>query len=239
MLKLANSPYFGFSRKIDTVSQAIALIGYQELRNLVIATSVTSTFKDIPSDLVDMEAFWYHSVTCGVMTQLFAAQKNTKDQERFFIAGLLQSIGKLIFFSQYPVESREVLGYKGQGEDAIRNAELEIFGFTHAQLSAEFLKQWMLPSSIWEMIEFQFDPLNKNAPTQDSCILHVAVNIANSLEPCANQTVKIDQIKPTYRIEAWNQLGLNPEITKTITSKTGIQVIEILGVIKPEVMIIY
>jgi len=239
LLKLANSPYFGFSRKIDTVSQAISLIGHKELRNLVIATSVTSTFKDIPADLVDMEAFWYHSVTCGVMSRLFAAQKKSKEQERFFIAGLLQSIGKLIFFSQHPTESREILSVRDQGEAAIRNAELEIFGFTHAQLSAEFLKQWMLPSNIWEMIEFQFDPLNKNAPTQDSCILHVAVNIASCLEPCANQTVKIDQFKPTYHIEAWNQLGLNPEITQTIIGKTGIQIIEILGVIKPEIMTIY
>ncbi len=239
LLKLANSPYFGFSKKIDTVSQAISLIGYKELRNLVIATSVTSTFKGIPSDLVDMETFWYHSVTCGVMTRLFAAQINSKEQERFFIAGLLQSIGKLIFFSQYPAESKKILSFKDQGEAVIRKAELEIFGFTHAQLSAEFLKQWMLPSSIWEMIEYQFDPLNTNAPTQDSCILHIAVNIASCLEPCANQTVKTDQIKPTYHIEAWNQLGLNPEVTQAIIGKTGIQVIEVLGVIKPEVMIIY
>lgn len=239
LLKLANSPHFGYSRKIETVSQAISLIGHKELRNLILATSMTSTFKGIPADLVDMEAFWYHSVTCGVMTRLFAAKKNSEEQERFFIAGLLQSIGKLIFFSQYPAESREILSFKDQGEAAIRNAELEIFGFTHAQLSAEFLKQGMLPPSIWKMIEFQFDPLNKNAPTQDSCILHVAVNIASCLEPCANQTVKIDQIKPTYHIEAWNQLGLNPEIIQTIIGKSGMQVIDILGEVKPEAMIIY
>ena len=239
LLKLANSPYFGFSRKVENVSHAISLIGHKELRNLVIATSVTSTFKGIPSELVDMEAFWYHSVTCGVMARLFAAQKKSKEHERFFIAGLLQGIGKLIFFSQFPEESKKILSAKDQGEAAIRNAELEIFGFTHAQLSAEFLKQWQLPSSIWEMIEFQFDPLNKNAPIQDSCILHVAVNIASCLEPCASRTVSIDEIKPTYHIEAWNQLGLNPEIIQTIIGKTGMQIIEILGIIKPKAMMIY
>ena len=239
LLKLANSPYFGFSRKVETVSHAISLIGHKELRNLVIATSVTSTFKDVPSDLVDMEAFWYHSVTCGVMARLFAAQTNTKEEERFFIAGLLQGIGKLIFFSQYPTESKKILSLKDQGEAAITNAELETFGFTHAQLSAELLKQWQLPSSIWEMIEFQFDPLNKNAPIQDSCILHVAVNIANSIEPCANQTVSMDEIKPTYNVEAWNKLGLSPEVTQTIIGKTGVQIIEMLGIIKPEAIMIY
>jgi HD-like signal output (HDOD) protein len=239
LLKLANSPYFGFSRKIDTVSHAISLIGHKELRNLVIATSVTSTFKDIPPDLVDMEAFWYHSVTCGVMARLFAAQTNIKEQERFFIAGLLQGIGKLIFFSQYPTESKKILSLKDQGEAAIRNAEVEIFGFTHAQLSAEFLKQWQLPSSIWKMIEFQFDPLNENAPIKDSCILHVAENIASCIEPCASRTVSMDEIKPTYHIEAWNQLGLSPEITQTIIGKAGLQILEMLGIIKPEAIMIY
>jgi len=237
LLKLANSPYFNFPRKIETVSHAISLIGHKELRNLVIATSVTSAFKDIPSDLVDMEAFWYHSVTCGVMARLIAEETNHKEQERFFIAGLLQGIGKLILFTQYPLESKKALTFKNQGEVAVTSAELEIFGFSHTALSAEFLKHWQLPDSIWKIIQFQSDPLNINAPTQDCCILHVAAYIAGCIEPCANQTVNTDEIKLIYNTDAWNQLGLDPESTQTIIGKTGLQIIEMLSIIKPEVTV--
>ncbi|MCH9639172.1 MAG: HDOD domain-containing protein [Betaproteobacteria bacterium] len=229
LLKLANSPYFGFPRAVETVSHAVSLIGHKELRNLVVATSVTSTFKNIPPDLVDMSAFWYHSITCGVFARLFAAEKKSKEQERFFIAGLLQGIGKLVLFSQYPSESREVLNYKDQGEAAIRNAELKIFGFTHSQLSAELLKQWQLPIGIWKMIEYQSDP--ENALIKDSSILHVAVNIANCVELCVSETVGTDETEPAYLTEASNQLGLSSEVIQTIIDKTGPQVDEISALI--------
>lgn len=65
LLKFANSSYFGFSGKVATVPKAISIVGHKELRNLVIAASVTSTFKGIPAELVDMDIFWNHSITCG------------------------------------------------------------------------------------------------------------------------------------------------------------------------------
>ena len=229
LLRLVNSTYFSFSRKIETISQAISVIGHMELRNFVVATSVTSTFKGIPSDLVDMNTFWRHSVTCGVMARLFAAEKKCKERERFFIAGLLQGIGKLIFYSQYPSESKRILSVKDQGEVATREEELKIFGFTHNRLSAELLKQWELPPGIWKLIEYQFDL--KNAPIKDSSILHVAVNIANCIEPCANQTASTDETKPIYLIEASNKLGLEPEVTQTIIDETDQQVTDILSLI--------
>ncbi|MEK6736307.1 MAG: HDOD domain-containing protein [Pseudomonadota bacterium] len=239
VLKIVNSSYFGFSQKIETVSRAIVLIGQKELRNLAIATSVASTFKGISPKLVNMEVFWYHSVTCGVITRLIAAHLNRKEQERFFIAGLLHGIGKLIFFSQFPRESERILRLENQSDEVVTEAEQEIFGFTYAELGAELLKQWQLPDNIWRMIAFQLDPFNDSSYKEDTCILHVAANIANCIEPCVIKAVNLDEIKPTYKIEAWNQLDLNPEITQTIMGETGLQIFEVLAIIKPEAVMIY
>ena len=239
ILKLANSTYFGFPGKVGTISHAITLIGYKELRNLVIAASVVSTFEGISSDLIDMEAFWYHSVTCGVMARLIAIHLDNKEQERFFISGLLHEVGKLVFFSQFPKESAETLRFKDQGDDAVTEAERKILGFTHAELGAELLKQWQLPMSIWKMIKFQLDPLNENASKRDTCILHVAANIASCIEPCASRTINLNRIEPTYKIEAWNQLDLSPEFIQTMMDKTALQMFDILAVIKPKALVIF
>ncbi len=238
ILKLANSSYFGCSGKIETISRAITLIGHKELRNLVMAISVISIFEGISSDLVDMEAFWYHSITCGVMARSIATHLKSKEQERFFISGLLHDIGKLVLFSQFPKESAQTLRFKDQGDDAVIEAERKIFGFTHAELGAELLKQWQLPMSIWKLVQFQLDPLNEEAPKRDACILHVAAHIANCVEPCARRTGDLDKMKPTYKIEAWNQLDLSPEFIPTMMSNTGLQVFDILSVIKPEALVI-
>lgn len=239
IMRLANSAYFGFSKEIDTLSQAISIIGRLELRNLVLATSVISTFPGISPKLVNMETFWFHSVACGVMARLFAVKTNSTQKERFFIAGLLQAIGKLVLFMQYPNESTEVLCFTNMGEDAEIAAERRIFGFTHAELSAELLKQWQLPASIWQPIEFKLDPLNVNAPRKDACLLHVAVNIASKMEPCSCQPMDVHEIKPTYHTEAWNQLGLNPEMIRPAVTETSLQILDILSIIKPEAAAIY
>lgn len=238
ILRFANSAYFGFSREIETVSRAITLIGHKELRNLVVATSVISIFDDISSELIDMESFWYHSVACGVVARLFAVHKKNNGQERFFIAGLLHAIGKLILFSQFPKESAEILRYKDQGDHAIINAEREIFGFTHAQLGAELLKLWKLPPSIWRTIEFQLNPLDGGEFRDDACILHVATNFASCAQPCASHEIHFNEIKPTYQPEVWNYLGLDAEVNKPIYAKSSSQIFDILSVIRPQTLVI-
>lgn len=239
LLKLVNSAYYGFPGKVDTVSRAISMIGRQELRNLVIATSVTATFQDIPEDLVDMETFWYHSITCGVLAGLLAEQCKRKERERFFIAGLLNSIGKLILFSQFPEKAGEALSFKDQGEDAVAEAEQRIFGFSYAELGAELLKEWKLPSSIWQLVAAQSDPMNADDNIQDACILHVAAKIAASIEPCSIKTHDFEDFNPTYLPEARDALGLSDESIKPLILDASLQAFEILGIIRPEAALIF
>lgn len=239
LLKLVNSAYYGFPGKVDTVSRAISMIGRQELRNIVIATSVASTFQDIQEDLVDMETFWYHSITCGVLARLLAEQCKRRERERFFIAGLLNSIGKLILFSQFPEKAGEALSFKDQGEDAVAEAEQRIFGFTYAELGAELLKEWKLPSSIWQLVATQTDPMNADDILQDACILHVAAKIAASIEPCSIKTHDFEDFNPTYLPEAWEVLGLSDESIKPLTLDASLQAFEILGIIRPGATLIF
>lgn len=239
VLKFANSAYFGFSGKIATISRATSLVGHKELRNLVIATSVTSTFDGISSDLINMETFWFHSVTCGVVARLFAVHHKNKAQERFFISGLLHAIGRLVLVSHFPDEYAEVLRSKDHGEHAMINAEREIFGFTHAELGAELLRLWKLPPSIWKIIEFQLDPLKGEEFRDDACILHVATNFADCIQPCVNRDVDFDEIKPAYQPEVWNYLELDPSISQPIRNESRMQIYDILRVIRPQTVMIY
>jgi HD-like signal output (HDOD) protein len=230
LLKFANSSYFGLSGKVDTVLRAISIIGHKELRNLAIASSVTATFKDIPSNLVNMDTFWYHSVTCGVTARLLASSVDSR--ERFFIAGLLHSVGRLVLFSQYPKESAKVLSCMSQGEDAAINAERKAFGFTHAQLGAELLRQWRLPLNIWKMVEFQSDPIKDETHRYDASTLCAAVNIANFIQPCTNQKINAKKAIPVQAFEAWNLLSLSPELIESIITVAKLQVIELFNIVR-------
>ncbi|UJP06289.1 MAG: HDOD domain-containing protein [Nitrosomonas sp.] len=230
LLKFANSSYFGYSGKVATINKAIAIIGHKELRNLVIATSVTSTFKGIPAELVDMDAFWSHSITCGVTARLLTSNVNSR--ERFFIAGLLHGVGRLVMFSQFPKESAEVLKHFAKGDDAVLQAERKIFGFTHAQLGAELLRLWKLPVNIWKIVENQFDS-NKNQEYQyDTSTLSAAIGIANFMQPCINAIPSASGKIPESTLRTWDFLGLSVDIIESVMTVAKLQVTEVYNAIR-------
>lgn len=239
ILKLVNSAYFGFPAKIDTVSRAITVIGHKELWNLVITTSVTTSFKKIPAELIDMDVFWFHSVTSAVLARLIAKTLKYNESERLFIGGLLHSIGRLIYITQCPEQARQILELKDQGEDAMLQAEQALLGFTYAELGAEFLKQWELPSSIWQMIEQHLDPLNANKLMHDACILHLAAKIASSIEPCAKHDFDFEELEPHFQQGVIDYLKISPNKIDYCISESHIQAFDILSIITPGAATIY
>jgi HD-like signal output (HDOD) protein len=173
------------------------------------------------------------------LARLLAEHCKRKERERFFIAGLLHSIGKLVFFSQFPEQAGQTLKFKDQGEDAVVEAEQRIFGFTYAELGSELLKEWRLPENIWGLVAAQLEPMNTENYLEDACILHVAAKTAASIEPCSVNTGGFKEVEPKCDPKAWQLLDLNEELTNSMTLEASLQAFEILGIIKPESTLIF
>jgi len=232
ILRFSNSAYFGFSRKIDTISHAIALIGHNELRNLVLASSVTTVFKGVSSDVFDMESFWHHSVCTGVVARLLAY--NVDCRERMFIAGLLHGIGKLILLSQFPEQAIKILDTDNQDDDTVIKTEREVFDFTSAELGAEFLNAWDLPKSIWQIVNSQLTPLSETYFKTDACILYVAIKIATYKQQHPEKEIDGAEIETLCNPAVWDFLGLNDEIIELLNTVADLQIQEMFHYIKPD-----
>ena len=109
LLRLVNSPLYNFPGKIETISRAVVIVGTQQLRDLALATSVLKLFEGIPGDLVTMQSFWEHSVSCGLASRILASYRQEPNVERYFVAGMLHDIGRLVIYSQAPALAREAL----------------------------------------------------------------------------------------------------------------------------------
>jgi HD-like signal output (HDOD) protein len=96
LLKIVNSPFYGFPSKIDTISHATSIIGRDQLTDLALATLVIYQFRGIPNNLFNMEKFWRHSMACGVVARSIAEFRGEKNVERFYLAGILHDIGRLV-----------------------------------------------------------------------------------------------------------------------------------------------
>lgn len=204
LLKIANSSFYGFPSKVDTISQAITIIGTQQLCDLVLATSVLKSFKKLPKDLVSMESFWRHSVACGLAARVIAVYRREANVERFYVAGLLHEIGRLVIFENMPDLARKALERQENAHEFLHHAEKEILGFDHAGAGGAVLKEWKLPDSLVESVAFHHQPCEADKYPVETAIVHFADIFACAMRLGTSRECYVPSVDPV----AWERIGL-------------------------------
>lgn len=148
LLKVVNSPFYGFTRRVDTVSRAVAIVGMRVLNDLVLAVSAVRSFSKISNRLVSMETFWRHGVACALTAKGLAEHCSVLHPERLFVAGLLHDIGTLVLFHRLPELMQELLLVADGSEDVLHRAERDTLGFTHADVAGQLLRLWGVPEAL-------------------------------------------------------------------------------------------
>lgn len=204
LLKVVNSAFFSFPRRIDTVSQAVTVVGTSQVRDLALATSVVTLFKDVPADLADMDGFWRHSLACGVGARVLAGFRRESNVERFFVAGILHDVGKLVLYLRAPDEAREALEEAKKGNTLLHQAERQVLGFDHAQVGEALLDLWNMPVSLREALHFHHNPRRATRFPVETAAVHIADIIANALGMGNGGERFVPPLSP----EAWDALGV-------------------------------
>lgn len=207
ILRLANSSYFSFPGKVDTISQAITLIGTRQLQEIVLASSIVAVFKDIPEEVVDMDAFWRHSITCGLGCRIIATQRREANVETAFISGLLHDIGRLVLFKALPGPMGELIQYARDSQQLLYKVEKEYLGFDHGKLGGLLLDAWKLPKHLANASRYHHNPMACRDHSTDVATVHIADIIANALQNGSSG----ERLVPTINDQAWQTLGLGPE----------------------------
>lgn len=208
LMKLVNSAFFGYPSKVDTLSRAVTIIGIKQLQDLALATSVFDMFKNIDNELVSMEAFWRHSIACGVIARILANYRREFNVERAFVSGLLHDIGRLAMFMLIPNEMKSVFDAAQAQNRLLYQAERQVLGFTQADVGGELLKQWKLPEQIVFAVKYQHRPTASIRFKVDIALIHLADLIASAwiLDNSGEAWV------PPLDNEAWEELGLDAGI---------------------------
>ena len=162
VLKLTNSAFYGLSREVDSVKQAVVVIGLEAVRNLVLSASVLEMFAGDIIDPTYQEHYWRHSLATASGSRILAKQtksKTTFDSDSAFSAGLLHDIGKMVIACYLPNEFKQISA-KRKDEPMVPDfiIEEQILGYTHAQIGGYLATQWKLPSKLSHAIIFHHRP---------------------------------------------------------------------------------
>jgi putative nucleotidyltransferase with HDIG domain len=208
ILKLANSPSYGFYR-VSTISNAMILLGVNVVKSLALSSSI---FEIMEKNSVGL---WEHSLGAGVAANIISRRLKLPECEEISTAALLHDIGKVIIRLNFGDDYRQLLALTEENEISMREAEWKLLGMDHAEVGAWLAKSWFLPDKLIEPIACHHDV----AAAASQRIKAAVVHLANILIKASGFGFSGDDFVPLIQPVAWEKLGMNESLLTTIVEE--------------------
>jgi len=151
LLRIVNSAYFGLNKQVQSIQRAIAILGQQALRNLVLCVAVRDAINKTSQSSIDTDTFWEDCLRHAVSARMLSKQANI-DPDDSFTAGLLQDFSLLVMFFLKPTLAPQWPELREQTPDTRYALELTHFQTTHNQVSSTLAEAWSLPEHLGEAL---------------------------------------------------------------------------------------
>ncbi len=210
LLRVANSAFYGMSRRIESLNMALVVLGMREISNLVTCISVLKALPVPAGSPFDKQAFWEHSAGTGEIARVTAAKLHLRLHGVEFTAGLLHDVGKILLLQHFPEPFMTACQrVKDEGISSI-DAELEEIGVDHTEIGAWLAETWSLPSPIVECIRYHHQPQLAPENRTLTAVVHIADVIATALLTAPNKPDLADKLAHD---PAWEVIAAeNPDI---------------------------
>lgn len=185
LLRLANSPLYGYRKKISSISQAVMLIGLRELYSLVLSVSIMGLFpiKDKPGDPFPAKKYWEHSLGVAVAARILGTSMSYPRPDELFVAGLIHDIGIMIE-KMYLGDKFGAVCRKAQDENiSFIDAENKELGFNHLNVGQVLTENWQFPQLLVTTTAHHQKPSEIDDPEirKAACIVHLAHVMVRSM----------------------------------------------------------
>jgi len=158
ILKISNSAFFGLPREVSSIEKAVMVLGFDEIKNIILGKAVFNSFKELNGDNKKrIEDFWLHSFTCGLTAKIIAERIDLPPSE-LFIAGLIHDIGKLAMLLTFPNLYSHTLQLSSDDWSDNFEKEQELFFIAHDQVAYRILNKWLFPQRLLSAVGYHHRP---------------------------------------------------------------------------------
>ncbi len=227
VLQLANSPFYGLSGRIDSVRDAINILGMRQLGGMVIAAALTVQFEKLHGKSLHMDAFWRHAIACAAAARQLA-QRVGLDEPAAFTAGLLHDVGRLVVDSHYPKEAAQAISWATENDISYAEAERLLLGIDHTEIGAWVCRHWRFPAEVIEAIAGHHRPPDEG-PVSLIDVVHVADAIAHALDVAGDSTESV----PHIHAAAWTRIGLRDHELPALLGRMESEFNDLQAVLRP------
>lgn len=208
LLRVVNSAYFGFSRRVASIPEATVILGTEAIKTLTVGAAVCNFFGG-KSDLLDRARLWRHALAVAAGSRALAVAAGYRDVEEVFAAGLLHDFGRLVLERYLPKPYAGVLRRACNGGISLLEAETEVLGVSHAWVSGWLARQWNLPPLLREAMAWHHEPESADGPTRlATAIVNVADHLVNGAGAGGVEGLAPSPAPGSYALES---IGLEPD----------------------------
>lgn len=216
VLRLANSAYYGMSRKIADLSEAVIVLGMRSIRNLaMVASTYPWMVRPLAGYCLGPRQLWTHSFGVAIGAQSIAEKAKLPSVESAFTAGLLHDLGKVALSIWLENKVAALIALANRDGLTFDQAERKVLGFDHTEVGQYMAEQWNLPDTLVNAIRYHHEP-NLCYP---HCKVVDCVHVADYLTMTMGFGLGGDGLQYGFCEEALERLGLTlldlDEITDT------------------------
>lgn len=211
VLRMANSSFYGLQGKVESIGDAIIVLGLHGLRTLATAAAVTDVFAGKSECGYDLRTFWRHSIAAALCARAIARQLRMNEGSAF-TAGLLHDIGRLALASAFPEQLLLVAQNRIATGDCWLFAERRVLSLDHAEIGQVLTEHWRFPAALSRAIG------THHAPDTTHDVLATVIQVADAL---AHQLSSVDDalsrsLAPPVAPAAWVAVGVNEESAQVL-----------------------
>ncbi len=213
VLKMVNSPAYGFPSRISSIHNALVLLGVNTVHGLLISSVVF----DIVSK--HMSGLWNHSLSCSTACKVIAKMLKIKDVEEYMLAGLLHDFGKVIIAIQIPDASRDINALVKSEDILSIEAEQLMLGFGHTRVNKWVASHWNLPVGISAAMIYHHNPMVAENYKTLASVVHLGDFFARLFEIGASGDTNVSEIDP----HALKHLGFDQNDLRELVDRVGVE----------------
>lgn len=218
VLRLANSAYYGYPRRISTISEASVLLGFQAIRSITLTASVGGMLtKEVPGYGLEENELWRQSQSCAIISRHIARKVRFSKIDQAYVAGLLRDIGKVIVSYYLTDHFKQIMEMVEKEGISFLKAEENVLGFHHGQVGARIAQKWNLPDDLVEAIAYHHSPEKATINPRLTSIVH----IADAVVMMMGIGLGVDGMVYNFSQEAIETLGIDSSVLEQLMSEVS------------------
>lgn len=214
LLRLCNSAAYAVGREIDTVRDAVAVVGFKTLKSIVYTViSHAALNRDIPGYSLGVGALWTNAITCAVYARFLAEDFKFVDPELAFTGGLMRDIGKIVLGEHVGANYRDIESVAVDEEIDFMAAEEQVLGFSHTEVGTRVAQKWKLPNRLVQVIRYHHAPsqmIVEGAESEDIQLVTL-IHLADAFTMMLGAGVGSDGMMYSIDFDALQHIGFDTD----------------------------